>query len=66
MQVWAGKGQLGLHRSPLQPEETRSLTRSGDISAMLPSEAHLLAASAPKTEGMDLPQMNCCIMNLCL
>ena len=31
-------------RSELQPEETRGLTRSGDLARMLPFEAHLLSA----------------------
>ena len=35
---------MGVTRSPLQPAETRGLTRSGDLSSMLPSEASLLAA----------------------
>lgn len=34
---------MGVTRSPLQPEETRGLTRSGDLSSMLPSEAALMA-----------------------
>lgn len=38
----------GVIRSPLQPEETRGLARSGDLSRMLPAEAALLAAGWPK------------------
>lgn len=40
-------------RSPLQPEETRGLTKSDDLSRMLPSEAHLLAAGWPKNRTDD-------------
>ena len=39
-------------RSPLQPEETRGLTRSDDLSRMLPFEAHLMAAGWPRN-GTD-------------
>lgn len=42
--------QLGVLRSELSPEETRGLTRSGDLSRMLPFEAHLLAAGWPKDQ----------------
>lgn len=44
LQIYASRGSIGVHRSPLQPEETHSLGRSGDISRMLPFEMHLLAA----------------------
>ena len=37
------RGAEGVIRSELQPEETSGLARSGDISRMLPMEAHLLA-----------------------
>lgn len=47
MQVAASSRQLGLIRSSLVPEETRGLTRSGDLSRMLPAEAHLMAAGWP-------------------
>ena len=47
-QVSASKRHPGVIRSPLVPEETRGLTRSGDISRMLPFETHLLAAGWPK------------------
>lgn len=47
-QVYASKYPPGVVRSPLQPEETRGLTRSGDLSRMLPFEAHLLAAGWPR------------------
>ncbi len=40
----------GVVRSPLQPEETRGLTRSDDLSRMLPFEAHLMAAGWPKND----------------
>ena len=43
---------LGLIRSSLEPEETRGLTRSGDLSRMLPSEAHLMASGWPVSAGM--------------
>ena len=51
VQIWSSKGSPGVHRSPLQPEETRGLTRSGDISRMLPFEVHLLAASRAAVSG---------------
>ena len=38
-------------RSSLQPEETAGLTRSGDLSRMLPFEAHLMAAGWPRASG---------------
>lgn len=38
---------MGVIRTPESAEETRGLTRSDDISRMLPSEAQLLAASKP-------------------
>ena len=44
----ASRRRPGLVRSPLQPEETAGLTRSGDLSRMLPAEAHLLAAGWPR------------------
>jgi len=46
-QVASSKRVLGLIRSELEPEETRGLTRSGDLSRMLPSEAHLMASGWP-------------------
>ena len=46
-QVASSKKVLGLIRSELEPEETRGLTRSGDLSRMLPSEAHLMASGWP-------------------
>jgi hypothetical protein len=49
-QVYSSKSPPGVIRSPLQPEETRGLTRSGDLSRMLPFEAHLLAAGWPRFE----------------
>ncbi|KAK9819714.1 hypothetical protein WJX72_001579 [[Myrmecia] bisecta] len=52
-EVWASKRRPGVIRSPLQPEETRGLTRSGDLSRMLPFEAHLLAAGWPKQPNPD-------------
>ena len=44
----ASRRRPGLIRSALQPEETAGLTRSGDLSRMLPAEAHLLAAGWPR------------------
>ena len=43
-QIWSQRGRQGVIRSELQPEETRGLTRSGDLARMLPFEAHLLSA----------------------
>jgi hypothetical protein len=48
VQVEASRRRPGLVRSALQPEETAGLTRSGDLSRMLPAEAHLLAAGWPR------------------
>jgi uncharacterized protein with von Willebrand factor type A (vWA) domain len=44
----ARRGAPGVVRSEAAPEETRGLTRSGDLSRMLPAEAHLLAAGWPR------------------
>ena len=44
----ASRRRPGLIRSALQPEETAGLTRSSDLSRMLPAEAHLLAAGWPR------------------
>ena len=52
-QIMASKKTLGLVRSPLQPEETRGLTRSDDLSRMLPFEAHLIAASRRRDADGD-------------
>ncbi|KAL3158055.1 hypothetical protein ABBQ32_011665 [Trebouxia sp. C0010 RCD-2024] len=49
-EIWAGGKPPGVVRSPLQPEETRGLTRSDDLSRMLPFEAHLMAAGWPKND----------------
>jgi len=38
----------GVVRSPLQPEETRGLGRSGDLGRMLPAEAALMARGWPR------------------
>ena len=43
VQVHSPRGPPGVIKSELQPEETSGLARSGDISRMLPMEAHLLA-----------------------
>ena len=48
LQVQASIPRPGVVRSPLQPEETRGLARSGDISRMLPFEAHLMAAGSQR------------------
>jgi hypothetical protein len=45
--VWAAGRPPGVVRSEQSPEETRGLSRSGDLSRMLPSEARLLAAGWP-------------------
>ena len=37
------KRPMGVARNPVEPSETRGLTRSGDLSSMLPSEAAMLA-----------------------
>ena len=50
LQVYASHHPLGVIRSPQSPEETRGLTRSGDLSRMLPLEAHLLAAGWPRRQ----------------
>lgn len=41
----------GVVRSPLQPEEVRGLTRSGELSRMLPSEMALMAHGWPRKAG---------------
>lgn len=50
-QVDAPRRPPGVLRSPLQPEETAGLARSGDLSRMLPHEAHLVAAGWPRGRG---------------
>lgn len=50
-EVMASKRTRGVIRSPLQPEETRGLARSGDLSRMLPFEAHLMVAGKRKDDG---------------
>ncbi len=52
-QIEARSQRRGVIRSSLQPEETAGLTRSGDLSRMLPFEAHLLAAGWPRDRGSD-------------
>jgi len=42
------RAPAGVIRSPLQPEEVRGLTRSGDLSRMLPSEIMLMAHGWPR------------------
>jgi uncharacterized protein with von Willebrand factor type A (vWA) domain len=42
-------------RSPEAPEETRGLTRSGDLGRMLPSETQLLALARPSADGARPP-----------
>lgn len=51
------RGSPGVLRSPLQPEETAGLSRSGDISRMLPSEAHLVAVGWPRGRGVATRQV---------
>lgn len=48
-QVEQSGAPQGVVRSPHSPSETRGLTRSDDLSRMLPSEAQILAA------GKDIP-----------
>ena len=55
MQVEARSARRGVIRSSLQPEETAGLTRSGDLSRMLPFEAHLLAAGWPRDSADGEP-----------
>ena len=43
LQLLVTSGAEGVVRSELQPEETSGLSRSSDLSRMLPLEAHLLA-----------------------
>lgn len=50
-QVFSSNNPPGVIRSEQCPEETRGLTRSGDLSRMLPMEAHLLAAGWPRRRG---------------
>ena len=50
-QVYSSHHPPGVIRSAQAPEETRGLTRSGDLSRMLPLEAHLLAAGWPRRGG---------------
>lgn len=38
---------LGVTRSNVEPNETRGLARSGDLSSLLPSEAAMLAGARP-------------------
>lgn len=52
-EVYAAGYPLGVIRSEQSPEETRGLTRSGDISRMLPGEAHLLAAGWPRKSAVS-------------
>ncbi|KAA6415263.1 MAG: hypothetical protein FRX49_13645 [Trebouxia sp. A1-2] len=49
-EIWSSGKPPGVVRSPLQPEETRGLTRSDDLSRMLPFEAHLIAAGWPRND----------------
>lgn len=59
-QIEARSRRRGVIRSSLQPEETAGLTRSGDLSRMLPFEAHLLAAGWPRSDGPDgVPPLSC-------
>lgn len=47
-QLYKTGNPAGIIRTEQSPEETRGLTRSGDLSRMLPMEAHLLAAGWPR------------------
>eukprot|EP00240_Pyramimonas_obovata_P002980 CAMPEP_0118929978 /NCGR_PEP_ID=MMETSP1169-20130426/6820_1 /TAXON_ID=36882 /ORGANISM="Pyramimonas obovata, Strain CCMP722" /LENGTH=654 /DNA_ID=CAMNT_0006872267 /DNA_START=176 /DNA_END=2140 /DNA_ORIENTATION=+ len=46
-QAEAPRRPMGVVRSTFEPSETRGLTRSGDLSLMVPSEASLLAGPRP-------------------
>lgn len=48
----------GLLRTVLEAQETRGLTRSDDISRLLPAEAALLARGRTVSDSMDLDQMH--------
>lgn len=50
---------MGVVRTPESQEETRGLTRSDDISRMLPSEAQMLAASkaGPNRTGVKAARL---------
>ena len=50
-QIYQTGMPLGVIRSEESPEETRGLTRSGDLSRMLPIEARLLARNRSSREG---------------
>ena len=63
VQIEARSARRGVIRSSLQPEETAGLTRSGDLSRMLPFEAHLLAAGWPR-DGPDGKFGSCPIIAL--
>eukprot|EP00854_Cymbomonas_tetramitiformis_P005947 gene5947-7150_t len=43
---------MGVVRSPLEPSETRGLTRSGDLSRMLPGEMSMLVPSASRASKL--------------
>lgn len=55
-QLYKSGNPPGVIRTEQSPEETRGLTRSGDLSRMLPMETHLLAAGWPR-RGRDLPEV---------
>ena len=52
-QIYSSNNPAGVIRSEQCPEETRGLTRSGDLSRMLPAEAHLLAAGWPRQRDAE-------------
>lgn len=55
-QLYKSGNPPGVIRTEQSPEETRGLTRSGDLSRMLPMETHLLAAGWPR-KNRDLPEI---------
>lgn len=55
LQIYRSDCPEGVIRSPLQPEETSGLCRSGDLSRMLASEAVLVAAGWSKRRTPSRP-----------
>jgi len=52
-EVEASRKPPGMVRSPLQPEETSGLARSGDLSLMLPVEMSLIAKGWPRVNSLS-------------
>ena len=57
-QIYSSNMPAGVIRSEESPEETRGLTRSGDISRMLPIEARLLVSSRIKEKLGSAPTVS--------